>query len=46
MTMSDGTTIESPRFLKNDLPSLQKRGRKLSMCKQNSRHRELRRKTV
>ena len=46
MTMSDGTTIESPRFLNTDLPSLQKKGRKLSMSKQHSHHREQRRKDL
>ena len=44
--MSDGTTVESPRFLKTDLPSLQKKGRKLSMSKQNSHHREQNRKEL
>lgn len=46
MTMSDGTTVESPRFLKTDLPSLQKKGRKLSMSKQHSHHREQNRKEL
>ena len=46
MTMSDGTNIESPRFLNTDLPSLQKKGRKLSMSKQHSHHREQRRKDL
>ena len=46
MTMSDGITVESPRFLKTDLPLLQKKGRKLSMSKQNSHHREQRRKDL
>ena len=46
MTMSDGTTVENPRFLKTELPSLQKKCRKLSMCKQNSNHREQRRKDL
>ena len=46
MTMSDGEKIQSPRFLKTDLPAIQKKGRKLSMCKQHSNHREQRRKEL
>lgn len=46
MTMSDGTTVESPRFLKTDLPAIQKKGRRLSMCKQHSHHREQHRKDL
>ena len=46
MTMSDGTTVKNPRFLKTDLPLLQKKGRKLSMSKQHSHHREQRRKEL
>ena len=46
MTMSDGTTVKNPRFLKTDLPLLQKKGRKLSMSKQHSHHREQRRKDL
>ena len=46
MTMSDGTTVENPRFLKTDLHSLQKKSRKLSMSKQHSHHREQRRKEL
>ena len=34
MTMSDGTTVESPLFLKTNLHLLQKKCRKLSMSKQ------------
>ena len=44
--MSDGTTVENPRFLKTDLSSLQKKSRKLSMSKQHSHHREQRRKDL
>lgn len=43
MTMSDGTTVQSLRFLKRDLPSLQKKGRSLSLCKSKSNNRERRR---
>lgn len=46
MTLSDGTKIESPRFLKSDLPSIQKKGYKFSKCKQHSNHREQRRKDL
>lgn len=46
MTMSDGEKIQSPRILKTDLPALQKKGHKLSMCKQHSNHREQRRKEL
>lgn len=46
MTMSDGTTVESPRFLKTDLPLLQKKSRKLSMSNQHSHHRERCRKDL
>lgn len=43
MTMSDGVTVESPRFLKADLPSLRKKGRKFSKSREHSHHRERRR---
>lgn len=46
MTMSDGTTVESPRFLKTNIHLLQKKCRKLSMSKQHSHHREQRRKEL
>lgn len=46
MTMSDGTTIEHPRFLKTGLPNLQKKWHKLLMCKLHSNHREQRRKDL
>ena len=46
MTMSDGTTVKSPRFLKADLPRIQKKGRNLSKCKTHSNHREQRRKEL
>lgn len=43
MTMSDGSTVQSPRYLKTDLPKVQQKGRKLSLCKSQSNNRERRR---
>ncbi len=42
MTMSDGTLVQSPRYLKCDLPAIQKRGRSLSMSATKSNNRERR----
>ena len=44
--MSDGEKIQSPRFFFFFLPAIQKKCRKLSMCKQHSNHRAQRRKEL
>ena len=46
MTMSDGSTVVNPRYLKKDLPQIRKKQRRLSKSKTNSNHREQRRKDL
>lgn len=46
MTFSDGTKVQSPRYLKREMPSLRKRGRALSKSKSGSNHHEQRRKEL
>lgn len=43
MTMSDGTTIDNPQFLKSGLRQLQRKSRNLSRCKPSSHNRERKR---
>ena len=43
MTMSDGTTVDNPQFLKSGLRQLQRKSRNLSKCKPNSHNRERKR---
>lgn len=43
MTMSDGTTVDNPQFLKSGLCQLQRKSRNLSKCKPNSHNRERKR---
>lgn len=40
MTLSDGTKISNPQYLKKDLDSLRKASKKLSRCAKGSKHRE------
>lgn len=46
MTFSDGTKVQSPLYLKRELPNLRKRGRALSKSKSDSNHHEQRRKEL
>lgn len=46
MTLSDGGNIDSPRYLKTELPRIRKKGRKLSLCKKQSNHRDERKKEL
>lgn len=46
MTMSDGTTITNPQFLKASLSRVQRASRKLSKTASNSHHRQARRKEL
>ena len=46
MTMSDGTTVTNPQFLKASLSSVQRASRKLSKTASNSHHRQARRKEL
>ena len=41
MTLSDGTRIQSPRFLKQGMNAKKKADRKFSLCKKGSNHRRL-----
>lgn len=41
MTLSDGTRIQSPRFLKQGMNAKKKADRKISLCKKESNHRRL-----
>ena len=43
MTMSDGTTVKSPQFLKSALPKVQRASRNLSKSASHSHHRQSRR---
>lgn len=43
MTMSDGTTVDNPQFLKRGLLQLRRRSRNLSKCMTGSHNRELKR---
>ena len=43
MTLSDGTTIDNPQFLKSGLPQLQRKSRNLSKCVPGSHNRERKR---
>ena len=43
MTMSDGTTVDNPQFLKSGLRQLQRKSRNLSKCKPCSHNRERKR---
>ena len=40
LTLSDGTIIDCPQFLKSDLRELRKRSRRLSKCEKGSNHRK------
>lgn len=40
LTLSDGTTVDCPQFLKQDLNELRKRSRRLSKCEKGSNHRK------
>lgn len=40
LTLSDGTKLENPQFLKRNLRKVQQAHRKLSRCKKGSNHRE------
>lgn len=46
ITLSDGSTIQNPRFLKSGLPKLRHKSRKLSLCQKGSNNRERRRKDL
>ena len=46
MTMSDGTTVTNPQFLKASLSRVQRASRKLSKTASNSHHRQARRKEL
>ena len=46
MTMSDGTTVKNPQFLKATLSRVQRASRKLSKTASNSNHRQARRKEL
>lgn len=41
MTLSDGTRIQSPRFLKEGINAKKKADRRMSRCKEGSNHRKL-----
>ena len=43
MTMSDGTEIDNPQFLKSDLDELRRKSRNLSKCKKGSNNRKRKR---
>ena len=43
MTLSDGTTVDNPQFLKSGLRQLQRKSRNLSKCKPGSHNRERKR---
>lgn len=46
MTMSDGTIVDNPQYLKSDLQQLRHKSRKLSKTKKHSNNRERRRKDI
>lgn len=46
MTMSDGTTVKNPQFLKTALPRVQRASRKLTKTASDSHHRQDRRKEL
>ena len=46
MTLSDGTTVRNPQFLKSDLDNIRRKSRSLSKCKKGSNNRQRRRKDV
>ena len=46
LTLSDGTKVENPLFLKQDLNDLRRRSRALSRCEKNSHHRVARRRDL
>lgn len=46
MTLSDGTTVRNPQFLKSDLDNVRRKSRSLSKCKKGSNNRERRRKDM
>lgn len=46
MTLSDGSCVDNPRFLRNDLRRLRKASRRLSLAKKGSNNRERRRKEL
>ncbi len=43
MTLSDGTTVDNPQFLKSGLRQLQRKSRNLSKCVPGSHNRERKR---
>ena len=43
MTLSDGTTVDNPQFLKSGLRQLQRKSRNLSKCQKGSHNRERKR---
>ncbi len=46
MTLSDGTEIKNPQFMKESLTELRRRSRNLSKCKKGSNNRERKRKEL
>ena len=46
MTMSDGSTVENPQYLKGDLANIRRMSRNLSKTKKGSYNRERRRKEI
>ena len=46
LTLSDGTKIDNPQFLKSDLNELRRRSRALSRCEKTSHHRIARRRDL
>ena len=46
MTLSDGTTVRNPQFLKSDLDNVRRKSRSLSKCKKGSNNRQRRCKDV
>lgn len=46
LTLSDGTKVENPQFLKQDLNDLRRRSRAFSRCEKTSHHRVARRRDL
>ena len=46
LTLSDGTKVENPQFLKSDLNELRRRSRAFSRCEKTSHHRLARRRDL
>ena len=46
MTLSDGTTVQNPQYLKADIDNVRRKSRLLSKCKKGSNNRQRRRKEM